>query len=225
MRAQISVVVPTYNAEAALTACFGALMEGLEHGLIRELIVSDGGSTDATEVVAQAWGADVVSGPASRGGQLRRGVEAARGEWLLVLHADTVLRAGWTEAVRAHLAQPETAGWFRLAFDQRGVAARVVAAWANMRSLAGLPYGDQGLLVHRDLYDDVGGFPDQPLMEDVAIARRLRGRMQGLDAVAVTSAQKYRRQGWVRRGGRNLWTLLRYFAGTSPDILAQAYRR
>lgn len=225
MRAQISVVVPTLNAEAALAGCLGALMEGLEQGLIRELIVSDGGSDDATGAIAEAWGAEVLHGAASRGGQLRRGVAAAKGDWFLVLHSDTVLSAGWSDAVRAHLPDKETAGWFRLSFDQSGTAASLVAAWANMRSHIGLPYGDQGLLIHRDLYDVIGGYPEQPLMEDVSIARRLRGRLRSLDAVAVTSAAKYRRQGWLRRGGRNLLTLLRYLSGTSPEVLAQAYRR
>lgn len=225
MRAQISVIVPTLNAEAALAGCLGALMEGLEQSLIRELIVSDGGADGATGAVAQAWGATVLHGPASRGGQLQRGVDASSGEWLLIIHADTVLRAGWTEAVREHLSDPEKAGWFRLAFDHASMPAGLVASWANLRSHLGLPYGDQGLLIHRRLYDAVGGYSDQPLMEDVDIARRLRGHLTGLDAVAVTSAAKYRRQGWLRRGGRNLMTLLRYALGTSPERLAEAYRR
>ncbi|MEP5029036.1 MAG: TIGR04283 family arsenosugar biosynthesis glycosyltransferase, partial [Marinomonas sp.] len=213
------------NAEDVLGSCLEPLMEGLEQGLIRELIISDGGSADATCAVAQAWGATVLEGPASRGGQLRRGVAAAKGDWLLVLHADTVLRAGWCDAVRAHMVETQTAGWFRLAFDQHGLAAAMVAGWANLRSHIGLPYGDQGLLLPRALYEDVGGYPDQPLMEDVSIARRLRGQLTPLNAVAVTSAAKYRRQGWFRRGGRNLMTLLRYLLGTSPETLAQAYRR
>lgn len=225
MRAQISVIVPTLNAEPALAACFGALMEGLDAGLIRELIVSDGGSTDASGAVAQAWGAQVLHGAASRGGQLRRGIEAAQGEWLLVLHADTALSAGWTDAVRAAMADQQTAGWFRLAFDHGGVAATLVAGWANLRSRLGLPYGDQGLLIHRDLYAAVGGYPDQPLMEDVALARALRGRLTPLDSIAVTSAAKYRHQGWVRRGARNLWTLIRYAAGVPPARLARDYSR
>lgn len=225
MRAQISVVVPTLNAEGSLGACFGALMEGLEAGLIRELIVSDGGSTDATAAAAQAWGAEVLQGPASRGGQLRRGVAAAQGDWLLIVHADTVLAQGWTKAVGAHLAHKDQAGWFPLAFDQRGMAAGIVAGWANLRSRAGLPYGDQGLFIHQSLYDAVGGYRDQPLMEDVALARALRGRLCKLDGLAVTSAAKYRTQGWLRRGARNLWTLIRYAAGVSPDVLAQAYRK
>ena len=225
MRAQISVMVPTLNAEASLGACFDALMEGLEAGLIRELIVSDGGSSDATGAAAQAWGAEVVHGPASRGGQLRRGVAAAQGDWLLIVHADTVLAKGWSGAVAGHLTQDAQAGYFPLAFDHHGIAASIVAGWANLRSHAGLPYGDQGLLIHRGLYDVVGGYRDQPLMEDVAIARALRGRMVQLNGLAVTSAAKYRAQGWVRRGARNLWTLIRYAAGASPEALAQSYRK
>ena len=203
MRAPISVVIPTLDAAPQLAACLAALVEGLEAGLIRELIVSDGGSGDDTIALADAWGAQVVSGPASRGGQLRRGVAAAQGHWVLVLHADTVLQEGWSGVV----------------------AGRFVAGWANLRSRLGLPYGDQGLLLPRSLYDAVGGYADQPLMEDVAMARSLRGRLVRLDAVAVTSAAKYRQQGWMRRGARNLWTLVRYACGVSPARLAQTYRR
>jgi len=226
MRAPISVVIPSLNAAAALPACLAALVEGLQAGLIREVIVSDGGSTDGTPRLAEGWGAEAISGAPSRGGQLRRGCDAAGGEWLLVLHADTVLAPGWTDAVQAHMARgSKAAGWFRLRFDQRGLAPRLVAGWANFRSACGLPYGDQGLLLSRVLYDAVGGYPDQPLMEDVALARALRGRLARLEGIAVTSAEKYRRQGWLRRGGRNLWTLMRYIMGASPDALAESYRR
>jgi len=226
MRAPISVVIPSLNAAAALPACLAALVEGLQAGLIREVILSDGGSADGTPQLAEGWGGEVISGAPSRGGQLRRGCEAARGEWLLVIHADTVLAPGWTDAVQDHMARGTgAAGWFRLRFDQRGPAPRLVAGWANLRSACGLPYGDQGLLLPRALYDAVGGYPDQPLMEDVALARALRGRLARLEGNAVTSAEKYRRQGWLRRGGRNLWTLMRYIMGASPDALAESYRR
>lgn len=222
MAAPISVIIPTLNAEAEISACLMALMEGLDTGLIAELIVSDGGSTDDTVALVDEWGGEVVTGPPSRGGQLGRGCAAASGLWYLVLHADTVLQPGWSTAVAAHLGQ-QNAGYFRLRFDRGG---RLVALWANLRArVFGLPYGDQGLLIRRDLYDEVGGYPDQPLMEDVAIARALRGRLTALDAVAVTSAARYRRQGWLRRGARNLWTLTRYFMGASPDVLARSYRR
>lgn len=222
MPAPISVVIPTLNAGHSLQACLSALMEGLEAGLITQLIVTDGGSLDETATLADAWGADIVTGAPSRGGQLRRGCAAARGEWLLVLHADTVLAPGWTQAVGAHLPRHKAAH-FRLAFDRGG---RFVAGWANLRArLFGLPYGDQGLLIPRTLYTHIGGYRDMPLMEDVAIVRALRGQLVGLDAVAVTSAAKYHKSGWITRGARNLWTLARYFAGVNVTTLARDYRR
>lgn len=221
MRAPISVIVPTLNAARDLPGCLAALVEGLEAGLICELVITDGGSDDDTRTIAEEWGANVVEGPASRGGQLARGCAVAKGAWLLVLHADTQLSPGWSAVAEAHLGA-QKAGWFRLAFDQGG---RFVAGWANLRARMGLPYGDQGLLLPRRLYDRVGGYPDMPLMEDVAMARRLRGALVGLDAVAITSSAKYREQGWMRRGARNWWTLLRYAAGVSPARLAKAYKR
>ena len=226
MRAPVSVIIPTLNAEGALAACLAALFEGLQSGVIRELIVVDGGSVDGTGEMAAEAGAVVLHAAPSRGGQLRAGAAAAGGEWLLFLHADTCLEPGWSGAVVDHMAASQAAGYFRLRFDAGGLAARVVAGWANLRShLFGLPYGDQGLLVPRVLYERCGGFADMPLMEDVAMARALRGQLRGLDAIAVTSAEKYRRGGWIRRGLRNLWTLARYFAGVSPDTLAESYRR
>ncbi|MBS0125108.1 TIGR04283 family arsenosugar biosynthesis glycosyltransferase [Thetidibacter halocola] len=225
MRAPISVVIPTLQAEASLPLCLASLGEGLAAGLIREVIVSDGGSTDGTRALAEAAGAEIVTGVPSRGGQLRRGAQAAQGAWLLVLHADTVLAEGWSEAALAALSR-QGAWYFRLRFDAGGLAPSVVAGWANLRArLFGLPYGDQGLLIDRATYDAAGGFADIPLMEDVALARALRGRLRRLEATAITSAAKYRRQGWLRRGARNLWTLTRYLSGADPERLARAYRR
>ncbi len=224
MRAPISVIIPTLNAEAHLGTCLTSLMPGLEAGLIRELIVSDGGSSDATVALAKEWGAEVIEGSASRGAQLARGCQAAQGRWFLVLHADTALAEGWVGPVLKHF-ESHQAGWFRLSFDEGGVAGAVVCYWANLRSRFGLPYGDQGLLLPADLYDRVGGYPQQPLMEDVALALALKGHLRPIRATAVTSASRYRRQGWLRRGMRNLWTLARFFVGTSPQRLADSYYR
>ena len=224
MRAPISVIIPTLNAQQELGPCLLSLMPALEAGLIRELIVSDGGSKDATVELAKEWGAEVLVGTASRGGQLRRGCEVAKGDWLLVLHADTILDPDWVGPAIAHLAS-HRAGWFRLGFDRGGRAGDIVAGWANLRSRFGLPYGDQGILLPRSLYQKIGGYPDQPLMEDVHLARALTGKLQMIDAVARTSAKRYQKQGWLRRGSRNLWTLVRYLRGASPQDLAESYRR
>lgn len=223
MRAPISVIIPTLNAERHLNACLASLMPGLEAGLFRELIVSDGGSTDVTVELAKAWGATIVEGSPSRGAQLARGCAVARGKWLLVLHADTVLSGDWVGAVLVHL-RSDRAGWFRLAFDDGGPAGRCVAGWANLRSSLGLPYGDQGVLLPAALYHQSGGYPNQPLMEDVALAVALRRKLTRIDATAVTSASRFKTQGWLRCGARNLWLLIGYFRGVSPHLLAERYR-
>lgn len=225
MPAPLSIVIPTLQAESGLPRLLEALIEGLPGGLIREVIVSDGGSQDATCAIAEAAGAQVLTGPPSRGGQLRRGCDAARGDWLLVMHADTLPDPGWAEVVADHIATSGDAACFRLAFRASGLAAVWVAGWANLRTrLFGLPYGDQGLLILRRDYEAAGGYPDQPLMEDVALVRAL-GRMTALRPRASTGAGRYLRDGWLRRGARNLWTLARYFAGVDPDDLAASYRR
>jgi rSAM/selenodomain-associated transferase 2 len=226
MRAPLSVIIPTLNAAEALQRSLPALTEGLSAGLVRELIISDGGSMDATRRIAEEAGAVLLSSATGRGGQLRRGSESANGEWLLFLHADTLLPPGWSAAVLAHLADAERAAYFHLRFAAQGTAPRIVAGWANVRSrVFGLPYGDQGLLISRALYDRIGGYQDIPLMEDVAIARALKGRLTSLPVVATTSAEKYLRDGWVRRGIRNLITLGRYLTGTDPDVLVDSYNR
>lgn len=226
MSAPVSVVIPTRAAADRIGPCLAALAEGAIEGVVRELVIADAGSEDGIEGVAEAVGARLVTAPPGRGTQLAAGARAASGEWLLFLHADTVLSPGWPAAVRAHIeAGPERAGHFRLAFDSAATMARVTEGWAGFRSRAlALPYGDQGLLVARALYDRVGGHPEVPLMEDVALVRRLgRRRLAPLAAVATTSAERYAREGWIRRGARNLACLALWRAGVPPDRLAGFY--
>ena len=223
MRAKLSIVIPTLNAAEALPLCLSALGEGLEAGMIREVVFSDGGSNDNTLEIAEMAGAVVVKGPPSRGGQLRRGVEAAKGEWLLVLHADSVLPSGWPSAVAAQMQDGRPAA-FRLRFDANGLAPQLVARWANLRSkLFRLAYGDQGLLISRQDYEAVDGYPDIALMEDVALSRRLGRRLSIRPEAITTSAEKYKRDGWLRRGARNLSFLIRYLFGADPARLAKRY--
>ncbi len=222
--APLTVVIPTLEAAADLPGTAEALMEGVASGLVRGLVVSDGGSRDGTVALAEALGATLVAGPAGRGGQIARGVEAAGTDWVLILHADSRPAPGWADAAARHMdVAPDAAGWFRLAFRAAGPAPRIVAGWANLRSRGGLPYGDQGLLVRRAVLEAVGGVRDIPLMEDVAMARALRGRLRPVGGTVLTGADRYMAEGWVRRGGRNLWTLLRYLSGTPPERLVRGY--
>ena len=226
-RAPVSVVVPTLNAAAGLGRCLQALAAGLSTGLIRELILADGGSNDGIDVVADAAGASLVVAARGRGNQLSAGASKARGDWLLFLHADTVLEEGWVEAVRRHIeAHPGAAGYFRLAYDETGMGPRIVSAWANCRSRwLALPYGDQGLLISRSLYLKAGGYPGIQLMEDVAIVRRIGSRrLRPMGARAKTDFGRYRREGWAYRGAKNLVCLSLYFLGAPPERISRIYR-
>lgn len=225
MRAPLSIVIPTLNAAAHLPETLACLVEGLDRGLVRELIVADGGSTDQTAQIAEDAGARLVSGTAGRGGQLRRGCAAAQGAWLLILHADTHLSAGWSEAVLHHLNSPDKAGYFRLKFRATGLAPAMIAAGANLRARLGLPYGDQGLLISADRYQKSGGYADIALMEDVLMARALRGDLVFLAASAETDPERYLRNGWFTQVARNQWTLGKYLWGVAPANLAKSYRR
>ena len=231
MPAPLSIVIPTLNAGAALPRALACLVPAAEGGLVREVIVSDGGSTDGTLMLADAAGCVVVTGGAGRGAQLARGAAAARGGWLLFIHADTVLSDGWPVAAARQLDRPGQAAAFRLAFDREGLRPRLVAGGANLRArLARLPYGDQGLLIPRALYEAIGGFDAElPLFEDVDLVRRLvaargRGALRLLPATARSSPVRYERQGYARRVLSNQLLLARYLAGASPRDLALAYR-
>jgi rSAM/selenodomain-associated transferase 2 len=222
----ISVVIPTLDAERTLQQAMAPLVRAAVEGLVRQVVVADGGSTDATLELAEDAGATIVRTARGRGVQLAAGCAAARGDWLLVLHADTELGEGWERATADHIArQPGKAGFFRFALDARGVRARLWEQGVALRCRAlSLPYGDQGLLISRRLHDEVGGYRPLPLMEDVDLARRLgSGRLAALPARALTSAERYRRDGYVGRSVRNAVLLARYLAGADPERLAQTY--
>ena len=219
----LSVVIPALNAAATLPGAIAALRDAPA-----EVVLVDGGSTDGTPVLAAAAGLRVVEAPRGRGGQIAAGIAAAGQPWLLLLHADTRLAPGWVAAVAAIIADPGAAGraWhFRFALDDQAAAARRLeraVAW-RCRWLA-LPYGDQGLLVHRDLLAAVGGMRPLPLMEDVDLVRRLgRARLGAIPVDAVTSAARWQAQGYVARSARNLLCLTLWFLGAKPATIRRIY--
>ncbi len=223
----ISVVIPTLNAAAHLPRALASLMPGVG-GIVKQVIVADGGSDDETRAIAEEAGCDIVAAERGRAKQLRAGADAAKGKWLLFLHADTALAPGWVEETQGFIATPQArkrAAVYKLAFDDTSAQARRVVFWARMRArVMRLPYGDQGLLISRFLYDGLGGYPDIPLMDDVEIMRRIGpSRLVLLETEAITSAEKYRRDGYNRRAWRNLGLMARYLMGADPVELAKAY--
>jgi rSAM/selenodomain-associated transferase 2 len=219
------MVIPTLDAGETLSLLLGDV-QAVE--IIKEVIVVDGGSRDKTVALAHAAGARIIETQRGRGTQLAAGAASANGHWLLFVHADCRLELGWADVIESFIAKPRVsshAGYFDFALDDPVPAARRVeriVAW-RCRLLA-LPYGDQGLLISRSLYDAAGGFSQLPLMEDVDLVRRLgRRRLARLGCRCIASARRYRRDGYWRRPLRNLLCLALYFAGVSPDRIARLY--
>lgn len=227
----LSVVIPTLNAGPELGRALAALVPAAIDGLVREVVVVDGGSSDETAAIADAAGANFISSPTGRGPQLQRGAAAAKEKWLLFLHADTVLEPGWEHEAQAHIQRiesgeaPQKAAAFRFSLNDSGVMPRLLESLVLLRCrLLALPYGDQGLLISRALYEEVGGFQPLPLMEDVDFIHKLgRRRLALLNARAITSARRYRQEGYLKRMLRNLACLALYYLKVPPSKLAKLY--
>jgi rSAM/selenodomain-associated transferase 2 len=217
--ADLDVVIPTLNAAQTLARTLESLSG-------EQVTVCDGGSCDDTTTIARQAGASIVVTEPGRGRQLADGAAVGSAPWLLFLHADTTLSPGWAAAARRFMAKAtDKAGYFRLCFDSADPRARRIERLVAWRCRAlGLPYGDQGLLIARAFYRQIGGFRPLPLMEDVDLVRRIgRRNLVALAADAITSAERYERDGWLARPLRNLSCLALYFAGFSPGVIRRLY--
>ena len=222
MPPNVSLVIPVL-ADADVAS---ALLHRLPAVSDVQIIVVDGGSDGRLEGIVGTHGtAALLRSPAGRARQMNAGAAAATGEWLLFLHADSTLPDGWLHAITA-LDAEVIGGWFRFALDDPAWEARVIerlTAWrvAHLR----LPYGDQGFVVRRRIFHTLNGFHDIPLMEDVEFIRRLvrAGRVKELPLALVTSARRWRRDGWFRRSTKNLLLLCLYFLGVKAERLARWY--
>ncbi|MFL5241181.1 MAG: TIGR04283 family arsenosugar biosynthesis glycosyltransferase [Gemmataceae bacterium] len=220
---KISVIIPTLNEES----CLSHTLESLRVQRPHEIIVVDGGSTDATCKVATALADQVLQGPRGRAIQMNLGAAIASGDALLFLHADCFLEAGALPEMRRCLKRRGVAaGCFRMAVQASGLLYRSIDACASLRvRLTGLVYGDQGLFLKRDVFSALGCFPDVPLMEDVFFSKKLRryGRILVAKTRVLVSPRRWQQKGIIRQSLRN-WSLLARAAwGVSPRRLASAY--
>lgn len=218
---KIAVVIPTLDEEGSVAA---AVASACAQDV--EVWVVDGGSRDATARRAVAAGARLLEAPPGRAGQLEAGGQAAGGEVLLFLHADTRLPEGWEQAVESACHDPGVAGGcFQLRFDASGSGLRIVEWGARLRvALFGLPYGDQALFVRRDVLDAMGGVPQAPIMEDLDLAREIKrhGRLVRLPLAVKTAARRYRGRVF-RQMLRNWVALMGWRLGLDRERLAAWY--
>jgi rSAM/selenodomain-associated transferase 2 len=216
----VSVVIPTLNEETLLPGAIESVRRDAA-----EVLVVDGGSSDRTRPVATAAGARVLEASRGRGPQLDRGAREARGDWIVFLHADTRLEPGWCPSILG-LRVGIVGGAFRFALDTTRPGRRY-AEWAvALRGrVLGLPFGDQALFCRRPAYDEAGGFPLEPLFEDVAFVRRLRrlGPTALLPQRAVTSPRRWETDGPALTTLRNNALLLMFLAGVPAARLARLY--
>ena len=218
----VSIIIPALNEEAELPA---TLATALAQPGAKEIIVADGGSEDATRAVAARAGVQSIDAPRGRARQMNAGAEHADGEVFLFLHADTRLPDGALDRIREAFADADTvAGCFRLRFDGRGpwLWLWTRSVWMRWPRWA---FGDRALFVRRSTFEAAGGFPDQPVFEDLDIVRTLQsyGRFVFLDAEVTTSARRYEHGGALRQQLRNLALWTAWLLGASPHRMARFY--
>jgi rSAM/selenodomain-associated transferase 2 len=218
----VSIVVPVLDD---LDAARALLLQLQADGRAEIVLVDGGFDAGLDALVVSRPDVRLVRSAPGRGRQMNTGAALASGAWLLFLHSDSRLPEDWLTFI-AQIPPGVGGGWFRFGLDDPAWQARAVecgVAW-RVRTLR-LPYGDQGLFVRRRVFDQLGGFSDLPLMEDVEFVRRLVRAVPTVEipATLLTSARRWRRDGWARRSVRNLMLITLYFAGVPAARLAQWY--
>lgn len=214
----ITVIIPTLNSQATLAATLECLIPAAVQGLVREVLIADGGSKDATLKIADGFGATTICAGIARTDQLNAGAAQARFPWLLFVNPDCVLDAGWEREadqllarIDAQLCDP-TAAVFRFALDDYGLAPRTtefLARWSA--TLFGFGHSQQGLLIPRALYTEAGGFKSLPLLESVDLTRRVgRKHLMTFRSAVVENATQMRQHGYMKSLVRYYGCLLLY---------------
>jgi rSAM/selenodomain-associated transferase 2 len=222
----ISVIVPILDELAVLPRLMEHLAELRQQGC--EVLLVDGGSSDGSVEMARAGGFSVLERQPGRGRQMNAGASAASGDILLFLHADTRLPEGAIFRVRCALESGRSVwGRFDVRIDGRSSILAVVAAMMNGRSrLTGIATGDHAMFVRRDVFVTIGGFPEQPLMEDIEISRRLRRHSWPIRIASrvVTSGRRWEQCGVWQTILLMWWLRFAYWCGASATALARRYR-
>jgi rSAM/selenodomain-associated transferase 2 len=222
--AQLSIIVPTLDEETEIADALDALAPLRRRGV--EVIVADGGSRDRTVEIARPLADQLIAAPRGRAAQMNAGAKAVRGDTLMFLHADTRLPADADRLVAYAMQGERVWGRFDVRITGRHLLLPLVAALMNIRSqITGIATGDQAIFVKRSAFNEIGGYPDVPLMEDIALSRRLKrvSRPICLSARVTTSGRRWDERGFIRTVALMWWLRLAYFCGAHPTALARRY--
>jgi len=223
----ICAIIPTLNSQEYLPMLLKQLAGG-----VNRIVVSDGGSEDDTIAEAVKAGALIVAGEVGRGHQLALGASwSGEAEWFFFLHCDNRLPEGWEKDVTGHISgHSDKAAYFRYRANAAGFWPRFVNFWVGMRCYWwGLPYGDQGLLMSKEMYEAIGGYQQIPLFEDVAMIDAIKQRygrraLRPLSGHMMINVESYKKEGFWKRGRRNLRLLKAYRQGEDVSVLAKSYK-
>lgn len=224
----VSVIIPVLNEENYLPTTIAIAQAAAAAGDRVELMIVDGGSTDRTIEIAQALGVRVLQASGGRAAQMNRGAAAATGNLLLFLHGDTSLPPGFDRQIRDTLAQPGVvAGAFELKIGATLPGVQLVEWGVQQRSRwLQMPYGDQGIFLRAETFQQIGGFPELPIMEDFELMRQLKrlGRVAIVPNAVVTSGRRWQQLGVLQTTLLNQAVILGYLLGVSLDRLERWYR-
>lgn len=221
---RFSIVIPTLN-EAAIIKQQITLIQSLTEST--EIIIADGGSSDDTIQIANSLGAKIIKSKPGRGTQLRAGAEKATGEILVFLHADTVLPRNAFTVIADHFREPDNLiATFRIHFHPPFLILRLISVFTRFDTVI-TKFGDQCIVIRHDFYTRIGGFPDWPLFEELCLLDNARKHttIRSLPATVVSSSRRFRRNRVLRQLIWNAWLILLFYAGRSPERLAEMYRR
>jgi rSAM/selenodomain-associated transferase 2 len=229
---KISVIIPVWNEATQIE---GLLRYLLATGQCSEIIVADGQSEDDTAAIVERFALQqhtpilpIVSQKRGRGAQMNAGAREAKGDTLFFLHADTFPPVGWHHVIAETVSQPNTsAGFFSYSLHTASIGLKIIELGVAIRSgIFNLPYGDQGLFLSKKVFEQIGGFAEIPLMEDVEILQRLRkyGKLREASRSVVTSARRFQKHGTLKTFTKDALISAAFHAKVSPDILARFYR-